>query len=78
MTGVRTVDKSGRRLKVGQVVRLSPGEAPVTVIRVTPGAAYVAAGDWVDGSGQPLDRDWTRLEGISPTAFVYPVTEGDL
>ena len=55
------------RLKKGEVVEYD-GRLH-TVIRVTPGAAYLALGDWRTEMGV-LPRDWNELTSISVRSAV--------
>jgi len=59
-------------LRPGQLLRLEQGGPVHTVIRVTPGAAYVAPGDWLDEAGRPLVRPWNQLLAIAARAAVWP------
>lgn len=57
-------------LKVGELVKLSPDGMVYTVIRVTPCAAYIKAGDWTTEDGVLSGLD-TGVEAVSLHAFVY-------
>ncbi len=59
-------------LRKGQLVRLTTDGPVHTVVRITPCAAYVAPGDWIDEAGNVLTRVWNSLEAISLHAAVYP------
>lgn len=58
------------KLKVGELVRLSRNGPVYTVIRVTPGAAYLKSGDWTTEEGV-LGGLETGIEAVSARAFVF-------
>ncbi len=60
-------------LRPGQLVRLEPDGPVHTVVRVSPGAAYVAQGDWLAENGRPLERPWSALLAIALRSKVFPV-----
>ena len=61
-----------RPLRVGDVIRLTPGGSDRTVIRVTPCAAYVAGEESEVTIGDKTFIAHKGVIAIAVRAFVYP------